>query len=157
MGENIMIRIVLWIVFFIPLFSLFFLKGSIFRRYIAVAMFVTIINTIIYQIAWTNNWWRYYETLFRWDKTTPAALIYSGYWVATIWIFHFTFRKFWTYFIVNIIVDGLFVFVLAPWMRNMGITSGKMSGLTMLLLMTVVSTVIYLFQIWYERGGNSKN
>lgn len=146
-----MIQITFWAVFILPLISLFFLDRSVIRRYISVALFVTVINVILYEIAWTQNWWKYDKSLFSWDKITPAPLVFSAYWVATIWIFHFTFRKFWVYFVTNLILDGVFVYALVPWMRKVEIVTGNLSGILMLLIMTIVANVIYVYQMWYEK------
>ena len=148
-----MINVFLWSVFIIPLVSLFFLGRSVIKRYISVALLVTVMNTILYEMAWEYNWWRYKETLFSWDKVTPASIVFSAYWVITIWIFKFTFRKFWTYIIVNVIADSLFIFILAAWMKRVGIYSGNMSGITMVLIFTIFSLVIYIYQMWYEKDN----
>jgi hypothetical protein len=70
-----------------------------------VALFVTVINTLIYQAAYHYNWWREVG-LFGWDKVANVPWVYSAYLVATIWIFKFTYRRFWRYLIVNLILDG---------------------------------------------------
>lgn len=77
--------------------------------------------------------------------------MFSAYWVATIWIFHFTFRKFWVYVVTNLILDGMFVYALVPWMREVEIVTGNLSEILMLLIMTIVANVIYVYQMWYEK------
>lgn len=142
--------LLLWSVFIIPLISLFFLDRSVIKRYLSVALLVTVMNVILYEMAWEYNWWRYKESIFHWDRITPAHIVFSAYWVITIWIFRYTFRKFWLYFIVNVISDCLFIFILAAWMKKIGIYTATMSGMTMVLIFTFFSVIIYLYQMWYE-------
>ncbi|MBP1971071.1 hypothetical protein J2Z83_003208 [Virgibacillus natechei] len=151
-----MINVFAWLIFIIPLVSLFFLGQTIIRRYISVALFVTVINTILYSIAWEYNWWRYEESLFNWDQVTPVPIIFSAYWVITIWIFRFTFRKFWVYLIVNIIANCLFGLVLELW-RKAEIYSGNMSNVTVVLIFISLSIIIYIFQVWYERNRSTES
>lgn len=152
-GVFLMINVFLWSVFIIPLVSLFFLGQKVIKRYLSVALLVTVMNVILYEVAWESNWWRYKESLFNWDKVTPVPIIFSAYWVITIWIFRFTFRKFWIYLIVNVIADSLFIFALASWMKNVGIYSGDMSGLATTLIFISFSIVIYFYQMWYEKDN----
>ncbi len=145
-----MINIINWLIFIIPLASLFFLGQNVIRKYISVALLITVINIILYSIAWEFNWWRYEESLFNWDRVTPVPIIYSAYWVITIWIFHFTFRKFWIYLIVNVIADTLFGFILELW-RKAEIYTGNMSNMRVVLIFISLSIIIYIYQMWYDR------
>jgi len=47
-----MINVFAWLIFIIPLISLFFLSKTVIRRYISVALLVTVMNVILYEIAW---------------------------------------------------------------------------------------------------------
>jgi hypothetical protein len=51
-------QIILWSLLIIPWLSLIFVGHSNLRRYMPVALFVTVINTLIYQAAYYYNWWR---------------------------------------------------------------------------------------------------
>jgi len=142
-------EIVLWSLLIIPLLSLIFVGQSHLRKYMPVALFVTVINTLIYQAAYHYNWWR--ETgLFGWDKVANVPWVYSAYLVATIWIFKFTYRKFWRYFIVNLVLDGSYVYIWYPIQRKLGMAEGWLPSFTTYLLMIGVALLIYLYQMWQE-------
>lgn len=145
------LRIGLWAVFILPFFTLLLIRRDLIRKYLPAAMFVTIINVILYEVAWEYGWWHYKQSLFAWDTITPAPLIFSAYWVVTIWIFALSFRRFWLYFALNLAVNGLFAFELAPWLSRTGITEGSLTGPAILLILTGLSTGVYLFQLWFER------
>lgn len=146
-----MVRVFIWALFIIPWISLFFLNRTAIRRYMPVALFATVLNTIIGQLAWKYDWWDFKETLFSWDKIAPLYTVYSIFLVGTIWIFYFTFRKFWIYFVVNIIVDLLYGLVFANFLGKLDIREkGNLSPLQNLLLMTFIGIILYLYQLWQE-------
>lgn len=142
-------EIVLWSLFIIPLLSLFFVGHSHLRKYMPVALFVTVINTLIYQAAYHYNWWREMG-LFGWDKVANVPWVYSAYLVATIWIFKFTYGTFWRYLIVNIVLDGAYIYLWYPIQRKMGMAEGWLPAFTTYLMMIGVSLLIYLYQMWQE-------
>ncbi|TMN21624.1 hypothetical protein [Lentibacillus cibarius] len=145
-----MISAVLWVIFILPIASLFLLNQEVIKRYLPAALFVTVLNSILYEIAWEENWWRYQITLFNWDKIAPVHIVYSSYWVVTIWILYFTFQKFWLYAVVNIIADFLFVFTISAWMKHVGVFTGDMPMFMTGLLFISMAMLIYIFQRWYE-------
>ncbi|MBT2686626.1 hypothetical protein J7I93_00350 [Bacillus sp. ISL-47] len=149
-----MIKLVVWSIFIIPWVSLFFLNQSVLRRYMPVALLATVLNTIVAQLAWTYNWWEFKETLFSWDKIAPLFTVYSIFLAGTIWIFYFTFRKFWLYFIVNIIVDLFYGFVFTKFLNSLHIReNGSFSPMANLLAMTILAVLLYIYQLWQE--GNT--
>ncbi|MEH7333503.1 hypothetical protein V7161_12750 [Neobacillus drentensis] len=155
-----MIKLVLWAFFLVPWLSLFFLKNSAIRRYMPVALLATVINTIFYQVAWTHGWWKYKETLFSWDKVAQVHTVYGVFLVGTIWIFYFTFRKFWIYFVVNLITDCIYSFGFRALWKKLGITAsgGNLSPLEGIMYMTLISITLFIYQLWQEGlfGGENK-
>jgi hypothetical protein len=147
-----MVKLVLWSFFLLPWISLFFMKNSAIRRYMPVALFATVINTIIYQIAHTYDWWKYQETLFSWDKVAQIHTVYGVFLVGTLWIFYFTFRNFRLYVIVNLIVDCIYSFGFRALWKKLNITTatGNLSSLEGILIMTIISISLYIYQMWQE-------
>ena len=147
-----MVKVVIWFLFIIPWISLFFLNGKAIRRYMPVALFATVLNTILAQMAWSYNWWKFKETLFTWDKLAPLFTVYGVFLVGTIWIFYFTFRRFWIYIIVNLIIDLFYGMGLTKMLNKLEIReNGSFSPLQNLLAMTILAVILYLYQIWQER------
>jgi MFS superfamily sulfate permease-like transporter len=147
-------QIILWGLFIGSWFTLFFIGKKHLKRFLPVALFVTVINTIIYQAAYHYNWWRE-MALFEWDKFANIPWVYSSYLVATIWIFRFTYGRFIIYMITNLLLDGGYIYVWYPIQQKLGMASGEMSPHTTLAIMTGVSVIIYLFQVWYEKDLES--
>lgn len=142
-------QIILWSVLVIPLLSLFFVGQSYLRRYMPVALFATVVNTLIYQAAYHYNWWRE-SGLFGWDFVANVPWAYSAYLVATIWVFRFTYGHFLRYFIVNLVLDGLYIYAWYPIQQKLGMASGWMPGFAQYLMMTAVAFLLYLYQKWQE-------
>lgn len=146
--------IILWSLLILPWASLFFLKMDTVRRYMPVALFMTIIHTLSYQAAYHYGWWK--ETgssLFGWDKVVPVPWVYGAYLVIVIWIFHFTFGKFWVYLTVNILLDGLFMYIVYPVWERMGLVSSEstLPTIAIVAMMIGFALIIYLYQLWQEK------
>ncbi|MDF2593484.1 MAG: hypothetical protein K0S75_2950 [Clostridia bacterium] len=142
-------KIILWSFLIIPLLSLFFLGRSYIRRYMPVALFVTVINTLFYQAAYHYNWWRE-SGLFGWDYVANVPWVYSAYLIATIWIFKYTYGKFLRYLLVNLILDGGYIFLWYPIQTKLGMASGWLPNYITYLIMISVSLLIYVYQMWQE-------
>lgn len=148
-------QIIPWSLLIVPWLSLFFLKMDTVRRYMPVALFMTVIHTLAYQAAHHYGWWN--ETgssLFGWDKIIPVPWVYGAYLVIVIWVFHFTYEKFWIYLIVNILLDGGFMYIVYPIWQRLGMVSSKSSlpTIAVVAMMVGFSLIIYLFQLWQDGG-----
>lgn len=147
-SERMAIQILLWCLFLLPWISLFFLGRSRVRTFMPVALFAATVNGIVNEVAWTYHWWTFKETLFPWDKVTPLATTYGIFLAGTIWIFAFTFGRFWIYLIVNFIVDCIYNFGLGWVFTKLGIRTGNIAALQDLLLMTAFGLALYVYQLW---------
>lgn len=152
-------QIILWSLLILPWLSLFFLNMYTVRRYMPVALFMTVIHTLAYQAAHHYGWWK--ETgssLFGWDKIIPVPWVYGAYLVIVIWVFHFTFGKFWKYLIVNILLDGVFMYIVYPVWQRLGLVSGEstLPTIAIVAMMVGFALIIYLFQLWQD-GASKKS
>lgn len=114
-----------------------------------VALFVTVINTLVYEAAHFYRWWRELG-LFGWDNVIPVPWIYSAYLIATIWVFRFTYGKFWRYLIVNLVLDGAYIFGWYPIQIKLGMANANMPSYVTYIIMISVSLLIYMYQMWQE-------
>ncbi|MFJ5763659.1 hypothetical protein ACIQAA_32140 [Neobacillus sp. NPDC093182] len=92
--------------------------------------------------------------LFRWDKMANIPWVYSGYLVATIWIFKLTYGRYIIYLITNLLLDGAYIYLWYPIQRRLGMASGEMSPHITFAIMIGVAVIIYLFQVWYEKDNH---
>ncbi|MCZ8520366.1 MULTISPECIES: hypothetical protein [Paenibacillus] len=147
-----MVKVILWAFFILPWLSVFLMDRSAIRRYMPVALFATVLNTIAYQIAWTYNWWQYKITLFAWDKVAQIHTVYGVFLVGTLWIFHYTFRKFWVYMLVNLGTDLIYAYGFRTLWKILGVTApqGIMPPIGSVIIMTGFALLLYAYQMWQE-------
>ena len=145
-------KLLIWALFILPWLSLIFMNHSSIRRYMPVAFLATIINTIIAQIAWFHHWWKFNESLFYWDKIAPLFTVYGVFLIGTMWIFYFTFNKFWIYMLVNAIIDFFYGFIFSRILNMREIREdGEISSLLNFLLMMFIAVILYLYQLWQDK------
>lgn len=148
-----MAQIILWLMLIVPWLSLFFLKTYSIKRFMPVAIFTSLLVTIVFELAYTFDWWTVIKDVVPWEHITSIPLIYGAFLPGTIWIFHFTFdRSFWVYIITNVIVDAFYAFVLLTVLiRFFDIYKlEKMSEFGIFILMIIIAVIIYFYQRWLE-------
>jgi hypothetical protein len=144
-------QVLLWLGLITPWLTLFFLKTDSIKRYMPVAVFVSLLLTIIYEIAYTYNWWELKEYIVPWGYITNVSFVYGTFLVGTIWIFHFTYLNFKLYMITNIIVDAIFSFGLLQFTGWLGIDEFiNLPKWGAYLIMLSLALIIYMYQRWQE-------
>ncbi|MED3965858.1 hypothetical protein [Niallia taxi] len=143
-----------WILFFIPLLSLFFINKKKLVRFLPVTLFVIVVNTLLYQAAYHYNWWKE-SPLLGWDIFASIHWVYIAFPIATVWIFSLTYGKFKIYLFTNVLLDGIYAYIWYPFLKKVGITNGEVTGTVNFLIMLLIAMLIYLFQIQYDK--HSKN
>ena len=148
-------QIILWSLLILPWASLIFLKMDTIRRYMPVSLLMTVIHTLAYQAAYHYGWWNEEgSSLFGWDKVVPVPWVYGAYLAVVIWVFHFTFRKFWLYLTVNVLLDGLFMYLVYPIWQRIGIVSSKstISTIAIVAMMVGFALILYVYQLWQDKA-----
>jgi hypothetical protein len=135
--------------FFIPWLSLFFMKQKEVKRWIAVAMFAVVWTTIINDIGTTLGFWSIRESTFPFHQMLPY---YYGFMpVLTIWVFKFTYGRFWIYMVTNTILDiGFNFFLLNYFLPNRGIMDFNISPILSLPITLIHAVVSYCYQLWQD-------
>lgn len=143
---------IIWSSFIVPWLSLFFLDKQVIKRYMPVAIFAALLVTLQNELAYTYKWWVVKETFFP-MAITYFPFVYGAFLVGTIWIFYFTFGKFKTYFLANLLIDFLFAFPLNEWFEYLGLYKlVNYSNWEILLTFIIISLLIYLYQLWQQEG-----
>ncbi|MDC3413641.1 hypothetical protein NC797_08775 [Aquibacillus sp. 3ASR75-11] len=144
-------QVLLWIGLIAPWFTLFFMKTDSIKRYMPVSVFVSLLLTIIYEIAYTFEWWTLKVYIVPWGFITNVTFVYGIFLIGTIWIFHFTYRNFKVYLITNSIVDAIFAFgflQLTEWLGVDEFVNLPLWGAY--LIMLSLAFIIYFYQRWQE-------
>lgn len=145
-----MTRLILVATLVIPWLSLFFMKKDSIKRYMPVTILTSLIMTIIFQIAYTYDWWTIHTYIVPWGYMIDVSFAYGIFLIGTLWIFYFTAQNFWLYIATNLAMDAIFAFVvlkfLLPWAHVA--TYVNIRAWQYWLVMFGVSLVIYGYHHW---------
>jgi hypothetical protein len=148
-GGTMSIQIILWSMLIIPWLTLLFMKKEDVKRFMAVTLFAIVTGLLINDIAETLNLFIVRQTVFPLSHTMPYAL--SLFPVATIWVFRFTYGRFWLYMTANLVLDLFFNLLIMPLILKMGILEqNNFSTYKGLLLTLVHAVLLYGYQLWQE-------
>ncbi|EDL66642.1 hypothetical protein [Bacillus sp. SG-1] len=146
-------KIVLWIILIAPWFTLFLLTREDVKRFMPVGILASFLMILYNLIAHNQNHWVIKVAIIPLLKPTFASGILGAFLVVTIWIFYFTYGKFWIYLATNIVADFMFaVFPLHYLLQEklgiyqlVDITPWRRFG-----LFVVLSIVIYGYHFWLD-------
>ena len=143
-------QIIQWSMFILPLLTLFFIKREDIKRYIPVALFATVLTTIILDVGITLGFWVVRESVFPFNELFPYYL--GAMPVLVLWVFKFTYGRFWVYLITNLILDVGFNFFLLDYFLPVRGIFGLVgiSPLQSLPITLTHAVLIYGYQIWQE-------
>jgi len=139
-------QILHWAMFIIPWLSLFFMKKDEIKRYMPVALAAIITSILIYETGIAFRWWVIGEYAY------PLHLMpfHIGLFpVLTMWVFRFTFRKFWIFLLVELALNIGFDFgFLGYFLPAMGILSfEEMSRPVAVCVTTAHGLLLYAYQL----------
>lgn len=138
-----------WAALALSWLSLPLMGGRAVRRFMPVALFVTVLNSIVCQMAWHYHWWVIQKPTAPWSRIMDLSLVYGVFLVGTMWIFYFTYGHFWRFVAVNAAAQLLFALA-SPWIEKAGILELNTSWIFTMLLMFGTSLIIYPYQLWQE-------
>lgn len=147
-----MIQLIMLVGLILPWLSLIFMDRVSIKRFFPVAIFTSLIMTIIFEIAYTYNWWDIHKKIVPWGTITDVTFAYGLFAIGTMWIFYFTYHRFRIYVITNLIFDALMAYG-GLWILDvLGIaTLRNISSTQYFLVMFLVSFLIYGYQRWQEK------
>lgn len=141
----------MWSMLFVPWLTLFFMNKSDVKRWMPVAMVAVVITTIIHDVGTTLRFWSVRESVFPFYQMLPYY--YGTMPVLTMWVFKFSFGRFWVYMLINIILDiGFNFFMLSYFFTLRGIMDFNISPFLSLPITLIHAIVIYGYQIWMDHG-----
>ena len=137
-----------WASFLIAWASTLFLNRGEMKRFMPVALFCMVVFTFILETGITLQWWAITEAAF--PLVDIPLFVYGAYLIGTIWIFKFTYGRFWTYLATNIILDFILIFFILDWLAQRGVCQFYISYFQVLLITTLLAILIYGYQLWQE-------
>jgi len=143
-------EIVVWSMLVVPWFTLFFMKRHLIKRYLPVTLFTALLVTYYHQLGYTQEWWVVNVNIGAFTSFTPS--IFGSYFVGTLWIFALTYGNFKLYFITNLIIDAIYVFVIKViLLLNLGILEDVVApNGHRFFVYFIFAIIIYGYQKWQE-------
>lgn len=138
---------ILWSSLIAPWLTLFLMKKEDVKRFMPLALFTLTIIVIVIQMGITTGLWVIRETTF--PLVSIPTYVYGVYPVGAMWIFIFTYGRFWKYLITELVVNSLLVIFGLPWLDNRGILVFHTPLITFFIV-TGVGMLLYIYQMWQE-------
>ncbi|WP_018931830.1 hypothetical protein [Gracilibacillus lacisalsi] len=148
-----MAQMILWLMMVLPWISLLFINKHSLKRFMPVALFASLLVTIVFEMGYVFEWWIVHENIVPWGHITSFPLTYGVFIVGTIWIFHFTFDKsFWIYFLSNVIIDAFYAFIGLRLLLFLEIYELRnMGNFGIFIIMVMLAVIIYMYQKWQDK------
>lgn len=138
----------LWTSVVLAWLSTLFLKRSDLKRYMPVALFCSLAFAFIFETGISLHWWAVKEPSF--PLINIPIFIYGPYLIGPIWIFKFTYGRFWLFLVTNIVLDYVLIFFLIDWFIQRGVWAAYISYFQVLLITTALAILLYGYQMWQE-------
>lgn len=146
-------QVILWLMLIIPWLTLFFCNKYSVMRFMPVAIFASLLVTIVFEMGYVFNWWTVHKIIVPWGQITSFPLTYGVFIPGTIWIYHISFEKpFWIYIITNALFDALYAFIGLKILLFIGIYElDDMGHFGIFIIMMILSVIIYVYQKWQDK------
>ena len=141
-------QFLLWGSIVVAWLSTLFLKREEVHRYMSVALFSSLAFAFIFETGISLHWWAVKESSF--PLINLPTFIYGPYLIAPIWIFKYTYGRFWLYLTTNIVLDFALIFFLIDWFIQRGVWIAYISYFQILLITAALAMLLYGYQMWQE-------
>lgn len=140
-------QILLWVLFFVPWLTLYFMPRNEIRRFMSAGLLATVMCVIVTEMGISNGWWYIRET------TYPLAVIptytYGLFPVTAMWTLKYLYGRFRLYLVVEVVLNTIFAAVFIPWIARRGIKDYD-ARLILFFLASAMGLITYGYQKWQE-------
>ncbi|NEW07000.1 hypothetical protein GK047_13395 [Paenibacillus sp. SYP-B3998] len=127
------------------------MKKTMIKRYMPVTILAALLVTILDEIGYSLHWFEITVSIIPWGYITNISFVYGIFAVGTMWIFRFTFGKFWFYFLTNLLIDAILIFPLGRWFERINFYKPVyLEKWQLLLITTAMALILYVYQLWQE-------
>jgi hypothetical protein len=119
------------------------------KRFMPLGLFAALSSIIFVEAGQTLGWFVFGETAY--PLRTPTYILGLNI-IATMWLFYFTYGRFWTYLAIDIVLNFVFIYLFHVYylgskgiFREVGITP-----LENVLFATIHGIITYGYQVWQE-------
>lgn len=140
-------QLILWSMFIIPWLSLLLMKKEDVKRFISLGLFTLSLSIVVTEIGVTAGLWILQETTF--PLAVIPTYIYGIFPVIAMWIFKFTYGRFWIYLVTELVLNISYVTILLPWIAGRGIITFYAPLVSFFVAMGQ-GMLLYIYQMWQE-------
>lgn len=141
-------QLILWSMFVVPWLTLLLMKKEDVKRLMPVGLLSALTSVIIHETGLTFNWWIALETAYP-LQLMPYLIGLNP--VLTMWVLKFTFRKFWWYLAVEIVLNAGFNIIFLGWLLStLGILKTNQNPFIGICLTTSHGMALYAYQLWQD-------
>jgi hypothetical protein len=148
------VKIILYGLLILPWSSLFKLDKLSFKRYLPVGTLTALIFILLGWINEKQKWWKVNNPI---SSNLPPnfPFAFGPFFILPIWMFKFTFGRFWLYAIINFVSDLLFAYPITSLFEKIGVYKmKKMTRIQLFFLSFSSAIIIYLYQMVLSGKGN---
>lgn len=140
---------ILLAVFVLSWLTLLFMKKADIKRFMPVGLFATVTSAIILEAGITFGWWVYPVKLY---PLQNVPYLYGPIPVATMWLFKYTYGRFWLYIGADFLLNLFYTLVFENhFLGNRGVIQFQnVSPMLDVFMTSALGVIIYAYQIWQE-------
>jgi hypothetical protein len=121
------------------------------KRFFPASLLMAIIVWLEGSLAKKRKWWWYYVKIHP-KLSGRFPLTWGPFLIGSIWILRFTYGKFKSYLLLNLVIDTIFTYKFVDTLKDLGIASlVRLKKYQLSILFFIKSILLYGFQIIYER------
>jgi hypothetical protein len=134
----------------LPWLTLTFMKKEDIKRFMPAALFSALTSVFVVELGEALGWFIYGTAAY--PLRTGSYIIFGLNPVTTIWLFYFIYGRFWTYLVIDTVLNLGFIYLLHVYfLGSRGLFQEV--GITPLLnafITTTVGIIVYGYQMWQE-------
>lgn len=143
------------ILILIPWLSVLFLGKHHLKRFSWAGLFIVIFEIINHKIGEKRNWWIFYDKRKSF-LTNELPFSIGPYMPLSMWLLKFSYGNFKKYFLLNVIVDGLFAFPIITLLKKMKIIGlNRLNHFQFFIYLNYKAYLLYGMQYWIEKKRSS--
>lgn len=142
-------QVLSWSIILLPWLTLFFIKKENIKRFMSTVLLSIIYSMLAVQMGDTLKWWVVNEPVYP-LRSLPNVVGLNP--VMTMWIFHFTYGRFWLYMAIEVVANLVFPYLYLGYFlsrRNIFQFTGG-SPFYVFLMTTAAGILLYCYQMWQE-------
>jgi hypothetical protein len=136
--------------------TIFFLPKKSLKNFLPVSFFASLLVLLMSMLSIPYKWWTVHGDIKQ-KITSDLSFIFGPFFVGTIWIFHFTYGKFWLYFMTNAIVDYAFAYPLTILFQRLKVYKlVNFKPIHVFLSFLSYAVIIYGYQSFLQKSQNNR-